>query len=245
MCENKKCNLQFQHILLNTNKFYTLNAWNSYYASNTDHINISFRLISVTNILPSNGKTPIDSIASCKNKRNLTIKNCRSFQRWKQQVNFTRFPSKPNIFVCKKPRGERKKKPRFDPKKERETALHGSNATSPASHSNLSPSPDQGSTRRRTGSTNQRTKPPRERERERKKKEAGVTDEDDALVGLGAALHAAEQLRHQLHRRHVLQVRRHLRSNNYGTSLVRRRTRVACSPRAPLKWRSLGRVEEV
>jgi hypothetical protein len=38
----------------------------------------------------------------------------------------------------------------------------------------------------------------------------GLTDEDDALVGLGAALGAAEQLGHELHRRHVLEVRRHL-----------------------------------
>uniref|UniRef100_A0A0A9AQ10 Uncharacterized protein n=1 Tax=Arundo donax TaxID=35708 RepID=A0A0A9AQ10_ARUDO len=34
------------------------------------------------------------------------------------------------------------------------------------------------------------------------------TDEDEALVRLGAALHAAEQLVHQIQRRHALQVRR-------------------------------------
>ena len=38
----------------------------------------------------------------------------------------------------------------------------------------------------------------------------GFTEEDDAFVGLGAALGAAEQLGHELHRRDVLEVRRHL-----------------------------------
>jgi hypothetical protein len=47
-------------------------------------------------------------------------------------------------------------------------------------------------------------------EREVGKKRRCSTDEDDALVGLGAALGAAEQLGHELHRGHVLEVRRHL-----------------------------------
>lgn len=37
------------------------------------------------------------------------------------------------------------------------------------------------------------------------------TDEDETLVGLGVTLHAAEQLVHQIQRRHVLQVGRHRR----------------------------------
>jgi hypothetical protein len=62
------------------------------------------------------------------------------------------------------------------------------------------------------------------------------TDEDEALVGLGAALHAAEQLVHQIQRRHVLQVRRHRRRRLNGKrsnsrALGGRWGRGACLPR--------------
>ena len=48
----------------------------------------------------------------------------------------------------------------------------------------------------------------------------GFTDEDDALVGLGAALGAAEHLGDERHRRHVLQVRRHLYNPAASTGRV-------------------------
>lgn len=54
------------------------------------------------------------------------------------------------------------------------------------------------------------------------------TDEDEALVGLGAALHAAEQLVHQIQRRHVLQVRRHLAAAASRNEREEERARVAC-----------------
>lgn len=40
--------------------------------------------------------------------------------------------------------------------------------------------------------------------RSRKKERASRTDEDEVLVGLGAALHPTEQFVHQIQRRHVL-----------------------------------------
>jgi len=54
------------------------------------------------------------------------------------------------------------------------------------------------------GTRNSAEPPPPPAARRRKKGRASRTDEDEVLVGLGAALHPAEQLVHQIQRRHVL-----------------------------------------
>jgi hypothetical protein len=46
--------------------------------------------------------------------------------------------------------------------------------------------------------------PPLPAARRRKKGRASCTNEDEVLIELGAALHAAEQFVHQIKRRHVL-----------------------------------------
>jgi hypothetical protein len=64
----------------------------------------------------------------------------------------------------------------------------------------------------------QRSGPNDRRPRRKSRGEDSDTDEDEALVGLGAALHAAEQLVHQIQRRHVLQVRSHRQRRRNGKS---------------------------